>query len=150
MILMYLYSQPNWPLVSSSGNEGPLWSFYGHCALLYQHHEDNHVENLIWKCWISPQRLSFGWEQVQRVSLHYTNGEWYKILHKVKDWCSLQSPNAKSCTIARINTNRHLCCTTPRMLTKLNKIDKNLVAWMIQISFFFFLLGKYSQCATNA
>ena len=60
------------------------------------------------------------------------------------------SPNAKFRTIVRINAIRYLCCTTSRMLTKLNKIDKNLVPWMSQISFFFSLVVKYSQRATNA
>ena len=43
-----------------------------------------------------------------------------------------RSPTAKSCIIAGINAICHLCCTKPRMLTKLNKIDKNLVPWMSQ------------------
>ena len=47
------------------------------------------------------------------------------------------SPNAKYCTIAQIKTISHLCCTTPRISTKLNTIDKNLVPWMSKISFFF-------------
>ena len=48
-----------------------------------------------------------------------------------------------------VYTIRHLCCTTPQMLTKLNEIDKNIVPWMSQVSFFFSLLAKYSQRATN-
>ena len=43
------------------------------------------------------------------------------------------------------HTISHLCCTTPRMLTKCNTIDKNLVPWISQISSFFFLVAKYSQ-----
>ena len=35
------------------------------------------------------------------------------------------------------------------MSTILNKIDKNLVPWMSQILFFFFLMAKYSQRVTN-
>ena len=59
------------------------------------------------------------------------------------------TPNVKSCAIARINTIRHLCCTTPQMLNKLNRIDKNHIPRMSQISFFFFLLAKYSQCTST-
>ena len=47
--------------------------------------------------------------------------------------------------VRQIKTISHLCCTTPRISTKSNKIDKNLVPWMSKISFFFFLLAKYSQ-----
>ena len=43
------------------------------------------------------------------------------------------------------HTISHLCCTTPRMITKLNTIDKNLVPWISQISSCFFLVAKYSQ-----
>ena len=88
--------------------------------------------------------------------------QWYEISHKVKDCFSIQrgeaklnnvdlSPNAKSCTIAQINAISHLCCTTRRMLTKLNTIDKNLVPWISRVSSLFFLLAKYmySQRTTN-
>ena len=50
----------------------------------------------------------------------------------------------------QIKTISHLCCTTPRISTKSNKIDKNLVPWLSKISFFFFLLAKYSQRAIKA
>ena len=40
----------------------------------------------------------------------------------------------------------HLCCTTPRISTKLKAIDKNLVPRMSKI-LFFPLLAKYSQRA---
>ena len=73
------------------------------------------------------------------------NGEWLIVQQQRYEIV----PNVKYYTIAWINTIRHLCCTIPRMLTKLNKIDKNLVPWMCQISFFFFLLAKYSQRVTN-
>ena len=56
------------------------------------------------------------------------------------------SPNAKYCTIAQIKTISHLCCTTPRISTKLKAIDKNLVPRMSKI-LFFPLLAKYSQRA---
>ena len=67
-------------------------------------------------------------------------------------WIECRSfTNAKSCTIAWINTIRYLCCTTSRMLTKfkLNRIDRNLIPWMSLILFFFFLLAKYSQCPST-
>ena len=51
----------------------------------------------------------------------------------------------KTWTIARSNTNCYLCCTTPQMLTKLNRIDKNPSL----ILFFFLLLTKYSQRAST-
>ena len=54
----------------------------------------------------------------------------------------------KLCNIAQINTILHLCCTTPQMLIKMNRIDKNLTPWMSLNSFFFFLLAIWLNIAS--
>ena len=78
--------------------------------------------------------------------------QWYEILHKVKArWIECRSLTEYKILYHCTNQcHSPFVNTTPQMLTKLNKIDKNLVPWMSQISLFFFLLAKYSQRTRNA
>ena len=133
-----------------------------HCCIALDIDVDFYHPHKMWKFAFHQHYIKYRymiWDSIQMANGWSCNGTRFRMRWKIDVLFNEAKPSwieCRSFTECEIlyhcthHTISHLCCTTPRMLTKLNTIDKNLVPGIRQISSFFFLVAKYSQRATNA